>query len=182
MIKKCGFTVLEDECEGVIDPIYIYPNNEAELRGRHLDLLTKANLDQASGRVFSNRANLVVMEGRVVLTWVIHGEKYVLKQYFATLVDGASTPITVGDIDSVAPHTIRAFFAHDHIYAMFPKVDRKTADQIYTCFLEADGCNRAARMVQYASLRLFGGKAKNYSPKAHWNWGRVTLKVVPYEG
>jgi hypothetical protein len=180
MIKKCGFKVLEDECEGLIDPIYIFPNNEQELKGRHRELLSDENIKQASGRAFSHKENLVVMEGRITLVWVMKCKKYTLKQFYATMVDGASTPVTIGDIDPVAPHTIRAFKVHDDLYGMFPNVPRKIADQIYVCFLEADGCRRAARVIQYASLRMFGKKARNLEPKKHWNYGRVTLRVEDY--
>lgn len=178
MIKEHGFKVIERT--GIIDPVYIFPNNLEKLRKKYPLLLTDENIEKASNRAFSKKENLVVIEGEWVRVWVFDGKKYTLTQHKPQLMDGSSTPVTIGEIASINSKNVEAFVFHDDLYGLFQWVDQKIADQTYVCSLEENGINRRARIVQYLSLRMFGKKARELPPEEHWNYGRATLTVESY--
>ena len=141
------------------------------------DLFYGQLIDKACSRFGTKKENLILVRGKREITWFYDGTKYTIKQHKALLLDGASTPITIGDIRGFGGNVRRAFYIHDLIYGIFHNVPRRKADGIFTCFLEADSSNRFSRMVMYLALRMFGNKARKMKPKDHWNYGRAVLYI-----
>lgn len=165
-----------------ITPIIIFSGNEEYCRENFPDLMTESVLDKADARFGTARENLCVIplinNKPRVMNIHFDGITYELRQTKAILLDGASTPINIGDIDNYGTHCINAFYAHDLLYGLFIKsVGRKTADKIYTAILELDGADKAARAIQFTALRMFGNRATKMSPEDHWNYGRVSLSI-----
>lgn len=184
MIKRMGFKVVDEPAP--ITYVTLFPNNLEKMREKYPKLLSDKNIKNATERFGSKKENLVVVELPVnreqrrvfrKLSFKILGKLFEIKQVSAALMDGASTPVNIGDIGSFTPNLLRAWFIHDILYAIFHDIKRKLADRIFTCFAEKDGTNRLARIIMMLSLRLFGGKARDVKPCEHWNYGRFELKV-----
>lgn len=178
MIKKCGF-----KFKSLSEPInitHIYSSNLFALKSKYPKLLTDEALTKARKRYGTKSENLVVVpqwrgNKERVLEFEHRGNHYALVQNYTVLMDGASSPIRIGDIGNFNPCLIRAFYAHDAFYGLFHNLPKKDADEIFACFAELDGANRVSRMIMYTSLRLFGKKARKLNPKEHWNYGFMKL-------
>ena len=158
---------------------FVFPNNYERLHAMYPSLVNKKNVDRAAGRAFSKKDNLVVIASENLFIFTFEGYKYEIHQERPVMLDGASSPIRIGDIGNFGSHLARAYYVHDLLYGIFSdKVKRKTADKIYNAFLKKDGCRPFSRRIQYRSLRLFGGKAFNKRPERHWNYGRAKLVVT----
>lgn len=191
MIKRMHFKDLG--MDGEILPIYLYVENNLEkYQPRYPELLSDKHLKMAAERFGTKKENLALVElsyndergmrTDISQRWDFREsrksdevDEYKLIQKDAILIDGASTPVTIGDIRGFGPNVRRAYWVHDIVYAIFHQIDRKMADRWFTCFLEKDGTNLPARMVMHAALRMFGRNARKLDPKEHWNYGRVEL-------
>ena len=178
MIKRKEFFVVES------DPIsydLIFPNNYKKLSKRYPSLLSDENIKKATTRFGTKKKNLVLVPnkrgGNRKISWRYDGDFYELTQETAVMMDGASTPINIGQIGGFTPNLMRAWYVHDALYAIFHKVPRKTCDRIFICFAEADGTKRGARMLMMTALRMFGWKARKMKSRDHWNYGRMTLLI-----
>jgi hypothetical protein len=175
MIKKHYF--IAEQSSTPISPIFLEPNNLENMK-RHLPvLLSDENLAMARNRFGTKEENLVVILPSLRVSWWFDGKYYVLTQDEAVLMDGASSPINIGDIGPFVPNLLRAWYVHDALYALFHQVDRRTCDRIFTCFAEADGTNLVSRMIMYTCLRAFGKHARTIKPEDHWNFGRMKLEI-----
>jgi hypothetical protein len=185
MIKRHGFTV-EDHYP--IKSLYLFPNNIESCREKHPKLLSKENIQQADDIPFSDRKHFILVESDkthceceddkdFIITWTFDCRRYTLTQTDAIMLDGASTPVRLGPISKFGSEVNRAAYVHDLLYSLFHNVKRRTADQIFLCFLEADGTPPISRSTMYAALRLAGKAAWKMDPKDHWNRDRATLDI-----
>ena len=178
MINKNRFST--DGFNVPINFIFLFPNNLSYCKEISPSLLTSGNIKTASSRFGTKKENLVLVRSAYIprsISWMFNGDRYELTQHGDILLDGASTPVTIGDIRSFGANIRRAYYIHDILYGLYHSGNRRDADKIFTCFLEADGTNRLARMVMYSSLRMFGKRARKLRPSEHWNYSRVTLKI-----
>ena len=176
-VEKYGFKVISQS--EAVAPIFLnIGDNLIKYREKYPELLSEENIERAAKRFGSKKENLVLIEALVNIRFKFDKKIYEIDQFEPILVDGASTPVTIGDIRPFGPNVNRAYFVHDILCALFHNVPRKTADRIFTCFCEIDGTNRTARAIMYTCLRMFGGIPwRQIDPKDHWNYNRVALDI-----